>query len=83
MTTMHEDRLIVCVGRGESHSVATTQIHHRDFPELHAEGESVSEAGIQLSNLLSRELESLESDFHRDSIRQAIEDVKSFLTQHN
>jgi hypothetical protein len=73
------ERVIVDVGPCECHTVTTTHIHHRDFPELNSEGESVTDAGAQLKNALVRERDNAASGFHRSAIERAIADVEAFL----
>jgi hypothetical protein len=58
----------------------TTQVHHRDFAEIRAEGSSVKEAASLLSNKLARALDSALTDWRRQVIEQAIADVKAFVS---
>lgn len=54
------------------------QVHHRDFPEIRAQGKSPTDAAVQLINQLTRTLDSALTNWRRDSIQQAIADVKEF-----
>lgn len=54
-------------------------IQHRDFPEIRAEGRGVPEASQHLQNQLSRALDSALTDWRRESIQNAISDLKAFL----
>ena len=78
MTTL-SSHVIAEVGLCECHAVATTRVHHRGLPEVHAEGANLSAATSQLLNQLTRALDNVGSDYRRDAVEQAIEDVKDFL----
>lgn len=52
--------------------------HHRDFPEVHAEGDSPKSAARRLAELLVLSLENAPSDWRRQNLEQAIEDVRAF-----
>ena len=69
-----DDRVIVSEGATPERSSA----HHRDFPEIRAEGESPEAAASQLVNHLTRALDSALTDWRRQAIEQAIDDVKSY-----
>ncbi len=58
----------------------STQVHHRDFSEIRAEGASVQEATSLLANHLKRALDSALTDWRRQAINQAIDDVNAFIT---
>ena len=69
-----QDRVIVTTGS----TAQATQIHHRDFPEIRAEGESPSAAAYNLANHLTRALDSALTKWRRDAIEQAIAEVNEF-----
>ncbi len=52
--------------------------HHRDFPEVHAEGDSPRAAAARLAEILALSLDNAPSDWRRQSLQQAIEDVRAF-----
>jgi hypothetical protein len=52
--------------------------HHREFPEVHAEGTSPKAAAERLAELLARSLDNAPSDWRRQTLEQAIEDVRAF-----
>lgn len=79
MKTLVDTRVSVCVGQCECHAVSNTQVHHRDFPELHAEGESAAVAADRLEILLRRAYDDAPSDYRRDAIAQALHDVRQFI----
>jgi hypothetical protein len=67
-------RVIVTCGA----TADSTQVNHRDFPEIRAEGESPKAAATNLSNQLVRALDSALTSWRRETIEQAIADVKAF-----
>lgn len=69
-----EDRVIVSAGATAGQAAA----HHRDFPEIRAEGDDPSSAASQLVNHLTRALDSALTDWRRKSIEEAIADVKAY-----
>jgi hypothetical protein len=52
--------------------------HHRIFPEVQGEGGSAGAAATRLAELLSLSLDNAPSDWRRDMILEAIEDVRAF-----
>jgi len=79
--TTDRDRVIVIVGPCECHSVETTQVHHRDFPEIHSEGEDRAAAGANLANQLARTLDSAPSGYRRQALERAMADVRDFIDE--
>lgn len=74
-----EHAVVVRVGDCACHSIPTTQVHHRDFPEIRAEAGSAAEGAHHLTHLLTRALDSAPSHWRRESIQQAIHDVAEFI----
>jgi hypothetical protein len=70
-------RVIVATGA----TAHTTSVHHRDFPEIRAEGENPKIAASHLANQLTRALDSALTQWRRDTIGQAIADVQAFVAQ--
>jgi hypothetical protein len=68
-------RVIVTV----SASSTSAFVHHRDFPEIRAEGGSPKEAASHLVNKLACTLDSALTNWRRDSLVNAIADVKAFV----
>jgi hypothetical protein len=62
-------------------SASTAYVHHRDFPEIRAEGASPKEAASLLVHQLSRALDSALIDWRRDRVTEAIADVQAFVEQ--
>jgi hypothetical protein len=60
---------------------STLSAHHRDFPEVHAEASSPKAAAVRLAEMLSLTLENAPSDWRRQSIQQAIADVRAFAEE--
>ncbi len=71
-----ENRVIVTTG--SAGQARQAQVHHRDFPEIRAEGENPQAAAGQLVNHLTRALDSALTPWRRETIEQAIADVKEF-----
>ena len=59
-------------------SVHALAVHHRNFPEVRAVGPSPVVAAARLAELLSLALDNAPSDWRREMIRDAIEDVRAF-----
>jgi hypothetical protein len=72
-----QSRVIVTVG-ATAHS---TSLHHRDFPEIRAEGETPAVAGTHLVNQLTRTLDSALTQWRRGTLEQAIADIRAFVAQ--
>jgi hypothetical protein len=70
-------RVIVTI----SGSSSTASVHHRDFPEIHAEGGTPKEAATHLIHQLTRALDSALTDWRRDRVNEAIADVKTYVDQ--
>jgi hypothetical protein len=60
---------------------STASVHHRDFPEIRAEGATPKEAASLLVHQLSRALDSALIDWRRDLVNEAIADVQAFVAQ--
>jgi hypothetical protein len=70
-------RVIVTI----SGSSSTASVHHRDFPEIHAEGGTPKEAATHLIHQLTRALDSALTDWRRDRVNEAIADVQIYVDQ--
>ena len=69
------DRVIVTNGA----TANTTRVHHRDFPEIQADGETAKEAASLLANKLSLAMDTALTDWRRQTLNQAIADVEAFV----
>ena len=58
-----------------------TEAHHRDYPDIRAEGETAAVAGRNLMMRLTKALETAESDPQRGPLQQAIADVQAWAEQ--
>ncbi|MDR3633510.1 MAG: hypothetical protein P4L84_06720 [Isosphaeraceae bacterium] len=58
-----------------------SQVYHRDYPEIRAEGETPQIAGSHLVNQLTRALDSALTTWRRETIELAIADVQAFVAQ--
>jgi hypothetical protein len=76
--TSDPNQVIVTTEDYPFHSVHSLSVHHRDFPEVRGEGGSPEDAAERLTELLSRTLDSAQSDWHRVMLERAIEDVRAF-----
>jgi hypothetical protein len=78
---MHIDhpQVIVTTGTSPDHLIPTTLIHHRDFPEIWAQGGSPREAATYLVNQLGRALESAGNLRGRRPLEAALSEVYSYL----
>jgi hypothetical protein len=73
------DEQRVIVGAGAMGSAAS--VHHRDFPEIRAEGETPAVAATHLANQLTRALDSALTHWRRETLGQAIADIEAFVAQ--
>jgi hypothetical protein len=70
-----QSRVIVATGA----TAHTTCVHHRDFPEIRAEGETPVAAAGHLANQLKRALDSALTQWRRETIEHAIADIQAFV----
>jgi hypothetical protein len=73
---MEPDSTRVIISDGPT--AGTSQVHHQDFPEVRADGESPTVAAIHLTHQLARALDSALTAWRRDAIQKAIDDVEAF-----
>lgn len=84
MPTPTGDRDVVDPGRvvvTPGSTAAACRIHHRDIPELHADGATPREAADNLARDLSREIECATDHYHRGLFGGVLEDVRAFAAQ--
>lgn len=72
-----QDRVIVTTGGTAAGGV---QVHHREFPEIRAEGADPAAAANQLVNHLTRALDTALTKWRREAMEQAITDVRAFAS---
>jgi hypothetical protein len=68
-------RVIVAAGA----TAGSANVHHRDFPEIRAEGPSPAEAASHLACQLTRALDSALTVWRRETMSQAIADIEAFV----
>jgi hypothetical protein len=73
--TADPSRVIVTTGS----TAQAVQVHHRDMPMLHADGESPETAAVNLAQDLAREMEDVVDDDRRQSIHRILADVRAFI----
>lgn len=56
----------------------TTQIHHREFPEIRGEGTTPADAASHLGNQLVRALDTALTPWRRETMQKAIDEVQAF-----
>jgi len=64
-----------------SSTSTAASVHHRDFPEIRADAGSPEEAATLLVNKLVAALDSALTDWRRQTLDQAIADVRAFVEQ--
>jgi hypothetical protein len=74
-------QVLVSTEESTYHPVQSTCVHHRDLPEIRAEGETPGDAAALLAKRLTWALENAGGDWRRTQLEVAIEDVKAFLDQ--
>jgi hypothetical protein len=79
MITAAQGRVVLGEGPREIHGGSHICIHHRDFPENWVPGEDAEEAARLLLNRFEQSLDSVGDPMHRDSVEQAIDDLRDFL----
>ncbi len=77
MATAGESKIVVATGA----TAQSTQIHHKDFPEIRADGANPVEAAHQLTNQLMRVRDSALTPSRLEQVDGALADVKAFASQ--
>lgn len=62
----------------EGPTAGTTRVHHRDFPEIQADGMNSREAASFLANKLTMALDTALTDWRRQTLSIALSDVQAF-----
>ena len=73
--TADPNRIIVTTGA----TADAVQVHHHNIPELHPDGESPETASENLPRALTRKIDGVPDDHHREAIRRALADVRAFV----
>jgi hypothetical protein len=69
------NRVIVTEGA----TAHTTRVHHRDFPEIQADGQTTKEAASFLASKLGMALDTALTDWRRQTVSAALADVQAFV----
>ena len=69
------NRVIVTEGA----TASATRVHHRDFPEIQADGQTSGEAAAFLANKLEMALDTALTHWRRQTISKALADVRAFV----
>jgi len=73
---MADQNQVLVTDGGTAH---TFQVHHRDIPELHADGETPESAAVNLEQDLAREVEVAVDHSRREPFERALADVREFI----
>ncbi len=76
------DSLPVTTLQQYDHGIAYQAAFHRSMPELRAQGSTPVSALDRLASRLVDGLDSVDDDFHRDLIHQALRDVAQVRLTH-
>jgi hypothetical protein len=77
-----QNRVIVAEGACDCHGVHLTRVHHHDFPDIHAEGETPAIAAGYLAGELTRILDAPLDSASRESAERALDDTRLFIQSH-
>jgi hypothetical protein len=77
--TSHPDQVIVSAEDYTYASVHSSCARHRNFPEVRAQGNSPKDAAARLAVILARNLDDAPSDWRREIVQEALEDVRAFV----
>jgi hypothetical protein len=73
-----EEKIVLARSECAGHSVHTSRMHHRHFPELWVECESPIAAANHLHNQLIRAMDSVSGIHARESFASALAEVDAF-----
>ena len=79
VTRPDPSRVIICTEQRNRHAPRSSCAHHRDFPEIEAEGDMPKDAAEQLAVRRTSAPDNVGSDYHRAQIARAIADVQEFV----
>jgi hypothetical protein len=75
------DQVVVTTAGHSIIGVPAAAVHHREFPEVSGEGGSPRDAAARLFELLVGSLDCVPSDWRRETLERAIEDVRAFTSR--
>lgn len=73
------NRVIVAEGARDCQSVHLARVHHHDFPDIRAEGETPGIAAAYLAGPLTRILDATPDAASRESAERALDDIRLFI----
>ena len=79
--TPNASQVVVTTEECACKSIHLLFVHHRGFPEVRGEGSSAEDAAARLLENLSRTLDNAPSDWRRETLKLAIEDVRAFAAR--
>jgi hypothetical protein len=79
--TVNANRVIVTTEEYALRAIHGLSVHHCDYPEIRCEGRSAEDAAARLAEHLSRTLDNAPSDWRRENLMHAIEDVRVFASR--
>ena len=75
----HDPDQVVVTSAGDSIlALHTSAVHHRDYPEARGEGRTREDAAARLAALLVEMRDCASSEWRRETLQRAIEDVRAF-----
>ncbi len=75
----HQDPVLITARDGGNPAVTAAYAHHRDYPELVAEGPTPRDAALRLTERLTASLDHAPSEWRRRGIEHAIAEVRAFV----
>ena len=77
-TTKTPEPIVISSTLAEDGAIPLVRVHHRDWPEIHAEGESVETAARNLVLQFQKNVDSSTDRWKRKAFEAAMEEVRSF-----
>jgi len=80
-TTNTPEPIVISSTLTEDGAIPLVRVHHRDWPEIHAEGESVETAARNLILQFQKNVDSSTDRWKCEAFRAAMEEVRSFASK--
>ncbi|MGD0040802.1 MAG: hypothetical protein ABSE84_10385 [Isosphaeraceae bacterium] len=77
-TTKTPEPIVISSTLAEDGAIPLVRVHHRDWPEIHAEGESVETAARNLILQFQKNADSSTDRWKCEAFETAMEEVRSF-----
>jgi quercetin dioxygenase-like cupin family protein len=78
---LHPEKVVLTDALCACHAVHTLHAHHRNFPDVHVEGQTPGDAAVQLADRLLRVLDTVNTTAQREQVEQALADVRAFIAR--